>query len=88
MNFRNFAQNASLGSGMSKSTRKGVRMKGNKELFLLTMLITTYLAQIHTTLLEIMSRVGKGSATIKMHNKVIKELQKAQENFIEELKKK
>jgi len=62
-------------------------MKRDEQIVLLTTLIISYLGQIHATLLEIMGRVGEESATIEVHNKVIKELQEEQEEIVKELKK-
>ena len=45
-----------------------IDMKNENEFVLLATLITSYLAQIHITLLEIMGRVGSGSATIETYN--------------------
>jgi hypothetical protein len=50
-------------------------------------IITSYLAQIHVTLLEIMGIVGNGSATILEHNRVIKDLQEIQSEYTKALNK-
>jgi len=53
---------------------------------LLINLITSYLGQIHTTLLQIMMSVSKGDISAS-HNETVKELQETQKDIIKELKK-
>jgi len=62
-------------------------MKSYKKQEYYFVLVCNVLAQIHTTLLEIMQRVGNGSATIETHNETIKELQEEQSETIRMLKK-
>jgi len=54
---------------------------------ILLKIISNQLAQIYVILLEIMVRVGKGSATIRISEKVLEYLQKKQATLISSIGK-